>query len=244
MKNQRYFSSITRAIRPILKYNAKADDLCPAVKKRRKRDASLYIALWDCERYMRQAHDLTGVRLQSSNEHGIGCTVISLTVPGTQGIADKTEAETATVTNNWIAEQAGQELHLCVKDLGFDGVVLCFFQHAGPNGEAYLFYDQPYNVKVIIGHLGEHIQFGFCRINHRFQDVNKPIAEYKGKVDRKKTDICIAIGRHFSMVTLKYSADEIGTNRVLFIDYPLRIDLYRCIGQDLAKKLLKLAPVN
>ncbi|KAH1395653.1 hypothetical protein V6Z96_005042 [Aspergillus fumigatus] len=126
MKNQRYFSSITRAIRPILKYNAKADDLCPAVvcdmtlflntlawqKKRRKRDASLYIALWDCERYMRQAHDLTGVRLQSSNEHGIGCTVISLTVPGTQGIADKTEAETATVTNNWIAEQVKEHRDL------------------------------------------------------------------------------------------------------------------------------------
>ncbi|EAW25239.1 amidohydrolase family protein [Aspergillus fischeri NRRL 181] len=282
----------------------------PSSCKKSKRDASLYIASWDRERYVRQIHGLTGECLQLSNEHGIGCTVVSLTVPGIQGIADKTEAEeTATVTNNWIAEQikehrdrlgafsrlsmhnvqAGQELRRCVKDLGFHGVLLCDFQHAGPNGETYLFYDQPHNgvfgrfptAKVIIGHLREHIPFDFCRINHWLQDVDKPIAEDKGKFVCKKTvydyfkqDICITTGGHFSTATLKYVVDEIGADRVLFsIDYPYEtiengcgwwdngakalqeavggIDLYHCISQGNAKKLLKLgdfhdseAPVN
>jgi 2,3-dihydroxybenzoate decarboxylase len=88
-----------------------------------------------------------------------------LAVPGIQGIADKTVAEkTATLMNNWIAEhikehrdhlgafaclsmhdpvQAGQELRRCVRELGFHGLLLCDSQHAGPNGETYLFYGQP-----------------------------------------------------------------------------------------------------
>lgn len=323
-----------------------------------KRQATLYVAPRDRERYVRQIHDITGERLQLSNEHGIGYTVVSLTVPGIQGIADKTEAEkTATLTNNWIAEQikdhrdrlgafaslsmhdpvqAGQELRRCVKDLGFHGALLCDFQHAGPDGETYLFYDQPQydafwkvlteldvplylhpagpadvileklysqrpfligpplsfangvnlhtlglisngvfdrfpTAKVIIGHMGEHIPFDFWRINHWFEDVEKPIAEEKGKVMCKKTvydyfkqNIWITTGGHFSTATLKYVVNEIGADRVLFsVDYPYEtiengcgwwdngakaiqeavggVDAYRCIGRDNAKKLLKLS---
>ncbi|KAF7125818.1 hypothetical protein CNMCM5793_002111 [Aspergillus hiratsukae] len=71
------------------------------LEEKSKRQASLYVAPWDRERYVRQIHDITGERLQLSNEDGIGYTVVSLTVPGIQGIADKTEAEEkATLTNN------------------------------------------------------------------------------------------------------------------------------------------------
>ncbi|PKX92900.1 amidohydrolase family protein [Aspergillus novofumigatus IBT 16806] len=318
---------------------------------RSKLDTSLYIDPWDRERYVRQIHDITREPLQSCNEHGIGYTVVSLTVPGIHGIADKTEAETAaTLTNNWIAEQiketrdclgafaclsiddpvqAGQVLRRCVKDLGFHGALLCDFQHAGSSGETYLFYNQPQygafwdvltgleiplythpaapadvileelysqrpfligpplsfangvslhtlglisngvfdrfpTAKVIIGHLGEHIPFDFCRINHWFEDDEKPIAEEKDKI----------IG-HFSTATFfKCVVDEIGADCVLFsIDYPFEtiengcgwwdngaeaikeavggVGLYRCSRLDNAKKPLKLgdfddseAPVN
>ncbi|OJJ89206.1 amidohydrolase family protein [Aspergillus glaucus CBS 516.65] len=114
---------------------------------------------------MRQINDIHDEHLRLSNEHGIGYTVVSLTVPGIQGITDKAEAEkTAAETNNWVAGQirdhrdrlsafaclsmhdpvqAGEELRRCVNELGFHGALLCDFQHAGPNGETYLFYDQP-----------------------------------------------------------------------------------------------------
>ncbi|KAJ6007279.1 amidohydrolase 2 [Penicillium herquei] len=129
------------------------------------RESKLYIAPHDRERYMRQISDINGERVKLSNAHGIGYTVVSLTVPGIQGVADKAEAERlATETNNWVAGQikrhrdrmgafaclsmhdpvqAGQELRRCVEELGFHGALLCNFQHAGPDGETYLFYDQP-----------------------------------------------------------------------------------------------------
>lgn len=128
-------------------------------------EASLYIEKSDRERYMTAIHDINDVRVKLADEHGIGYTIVSLTVPGIQGIADKDKAERrATEVNNWVAEkikaqpnklgafaclsmhdpvQAGQELTRCVKELGFHGALLCDFQHAGPNGETYLFYDQP-----------------------------------------------------------------------------------------------------
>lgn len=39
-------------------------------------------------------------------------------------------------------KQAGQELRRCVQELGCHGALLCDFQHSGPNGETYLYYDQ------------------------------------------------------------------------------------------------------
>ncbi|GAN00636.1 hypothetical protein MAM1_0001c00058 [Mucor ambiguus] len=35
-------------------------------------------------------------------------------------------------------------------------------------------FDHITKLKVIIGHLGEHIKFDFWRINHWFEDIEKP----------------------------------------------------------------------
>lgn len=134
-------------------------------EEKSKAEAALYIAPEDRARYMRQIHDINDERVRLSNAHGIGYTIVSLTVPGIQGISDKALAEkTATETNNWAADQiknhrdrmgafaclsmhdpkqAGQELRRCIQELGFHGALLCDFQHSGPNGETYLYYDQP-----------------------------------------------------------------------------------------------------
>jgi 2,3-dihydroxybenzoate decarboxylase len=326
-------------------------------EEKSKAEASLYIAPEDRGRYMRQIHDINDERVRLSNAHGIGYTIISLTVPGIQGISDKALAEkTATETNDWAADkiknnrdrmgafaclsmhdpkQAGQELRRCVQELGFHGALLCDFQHSGPNGETYLYYDQPVydefwkvlteldvplyihpaapsdvileklyaqrqnligpplsfangvslhtlglisngvfdrfpKLKIIIGHLGEHIPFDFWRINHWFEDVKRPIANEEGRVMAKKTiydyfkqNIWLTTSGHFSTATLKYVVNEIGADRILFsVDYPYEtiengcgwwdndakaiqeavggVDAYRCIGRDNAKKLLKL----
>ncbi|KAK1702764.1 hypothetical protein BDP67DRAFT_537137 [Colletotrichum lupini] len=128
-------------------------------------EASLYINPSDRARYMRQISDLNSERVKLADAHGIGYTIVSLTVPGIQGIADQAAAERrATEVNNWAhgqikhnpsklgafaclsmhdPVQAGRELRRCVTDLGFHGALLCDFQHAGPNGETYKLYDQP-----------------------------------------------------------------------------------------------------
>ncbi|TDZ18776.1 Salicylate decarboxylase [Colletotrichum orbiculare MAFF 240422] len=130
-----------------------------------QREAALYINPNDRERYMRQISDVNSERVRLADAHGIGYTIISLTVPGIQGIADQAEAERrATEVNNWAHEQiksrpdrlgafaclsmhdpaqAGRELARCVRELGFHGALLCDLQHAGPGGETYRFYDQP-----------------------------------------------------------------------------------------------------
>ncbi|KAI3057216.1 hypothetical protein CBS147353_11042 [Aspergillus niger] len=321
------------------------------------REAKLYIAPHDRERYMRQISDINGERVELSNAHGIGYTVVSLTVPGIQGIADRAEAErVATETNNWVAGQikghrdrmgafaclsmhdpvqAGQELRRCVEELGFVGALLCNFQHAGPDGETYLFYDQPKydafwkvlveldvplyihpsaptgviyeklyaqrpfllgpplsfandvslhilglisngvfdrfpKAKVIIGHQGEHIPYDFWRINHWFNDVERPLAKEQGRVMCEKdiyhyfkNNIWLTTSGHFSTPTLKYVVNELGADRMLFsVDYPYEtiengcgwwdvnakeiseavggVENYRRIGRDNAKALLKL----
>lgn len=237
-------------------------------------EADLYIHPDHRDRYIRQISDITGERVERSDAGGIGYTIISLTVPGCQGITDQAEAERhATETNNWAAEQikgkrdrlgafaclsmhdpvqAGQELTRCVKELGFHGALVCDFQHSGPDGETWKFYDQPeYDVfwkvlceldvplyihpaaptglvykmryaqrkylvgpplsfangvnlhvlglitngvfdrfpklKIIIGHLGEHIPFDLWRINHWLRDVEAPLAASKGDVMCKQS---------------------------------------------------------
>lgn len=124
----------------------------------------MYIAPNDLDRYLRQIKSITDERIQLSDKHGIGYTIVSLTVPGIQGIVDKGEAEKeASRCNDYIYEkikdhrdrlgafaalsmhdpvQAGEELRRCVK-LGFHGALLNDFQHSGPDGETFLFYDQP-----------------------------------------------------------------------------------------------------
>lgn len=280
------------------------------------REAALYINPTDRQRYMRQISDINSERVKLADDHGIGYTIVSLTVPGIQGIANKTEAERrATEVNNWVAGeikshptklgafaclsmhdpvQAGKELTRCVKDLGFHGALVNDFQHAGDDGETYKFYDQPEydafwkvvceldvpvyihpaapsgivyeklyaqrkyligpplsfangvnlhlmglitngvfdrfpQLKVIVGHLGEHLPFDFWRINHWLEDVKKPIAADEGNTtmckktiyDYFKTNIWLTTSGHFSTATLKYVVNEIGADRVLFsVDYP------------------------
>ncbi|KAJ5297592.1 hypothetical protein PENANT_c005G10075 [Penicillium antarcticum] len=137
----------------------------PALADSSRDQAALYIAPKDLERYLSQIKQPTGERLDLSNQHGIGYTISSLTVPGCQGITDKAKAEKhARDANDWIAKeikaypdrmgafaalsmhdpaQAAQELERCVKQYGFHGALVNNWQHAGADGETYLFYDQP-----------------------------------------------------------------------------------------------------
>ncbi len=137
----------------------------PILAESSRDQAALYIAPDDLKRYLAQIKDPTGERLQLSNKHGIGYTIYSLTVPGIQGITDPGKAEKhAREVNDWIADeikdhrdrmgafaclsmhdpaQAAEELERTVRQHGFHGALLNNVQHAGPDGETYLFYDQP-----------------------------------------------------------------------------------------------------
>ncbi|KID87255.1 Amidohydrolase 2 [Metarhizium guizhouense ARSEF 977] len=137
----------------------------PTLADSSREQAALYIAPKDLDRYIDHIKHPLGERLQLANSHGIGYTIYSLTVPGIQGIADQSKAEQhATTVNDWIANeikdhrdrlgafaalsmhdaaQAAAELERCVRQHGFHGALLNNYQHAGPDGETYLFYDQP-----------------------------------------------------------------------------------------------------
>jgi 2,3-dihydroxybenzoate decarboxylase len=280
-----------------------------------REQAALYIAPQDLDRYLRQVKSLTGERIEVSDKHGIGYTIVSLTVPGIQGITDKATAEKeARHFNDYVynrikehrnklgafaalsmhdPEQAGAELRRAVTELGFHGALLNDVQHAGPDGETYLFYDDPAydafwavaqdldvpiylhpaapvgnryetfykarkylvgpplsfansvslhllglvtngvfdrfpKLKVIVGHLGEHIPYDFWRINHWLEDVERPLAEKAGDVFCQKdiyhyfkNNIYLTTSGHFSTLTLKYLAGYVGADRILFsVDYP------------------------
>ena len=119
-------------------------------------------------------------------------------------------------------------------------------------------FDRHPNLKMIIGHLGEHIPFDLWRINHWFEDIKKPLG-----LDCKKTireyfaqNIWITTSGHFSSTTLNFCMNEVGADRILFsIDYPFESFSDACtwfdstelsdtdrrkIGRDNARKLLKL----
>ena len=280
-----------------------------------REQAALYIAPQDLDRYLRQVKSLTGERIEVSDKHGIGYTIVSLTVPGIQGITDKATAEKeARHFNDYVYNrikehrnklgafaalsmhdpaQAGAELRRVVTQLGFHGALLNDVQHAGPDGETYLFYDDPAydafwavaqeldvpiylhpaapvgnryetfykarkylvgpplsfansvslhllglvtngvfdrfpKLKVIVGHLGEHIPYDFWRINHWLEDVERPLAEKAGDVFCQKdiyhyfkNNIYLTTSGHFSTPTLKYLAGYVGADRILFsVDYP------------------------
>lgn len=328
----------------------------PRLADQSRDQAALYIAPKDLDRYMRQIKSITGERLEVSDAHGIGYTIVSLTVPGIQGISDPAQAEKhATEVNDYISneikdhrdrlgafaalsmhdpKQAAEELRRCVK-LGFHGALLNDVQHAGPDGETYLFYDQPAydefwkvvveldvpvyihpaapvgqyyqqqyaqrkylvgpplsfangvslhllgmitngvfdrfpKLKIIVGHLGEHIPFDFWRINHWLEDVEKPLAAKAGDVMCKKTiydyfknNIYLTTSGHFCTQTLKYVAEYVGPERLLFsVDYPYETiengcgwwdgdaenikkalggeEAYKNVGRENAKKLFGL----
>ncbi|KAF2158510.1 hypothetical protein M409DRAFT_71602 [Zasmidium cellare ATCC 36951] len=144
----------------------------PARADSSRDQAALYSDPNDLERYLRQIKSFTDERIELSDKHGIGYTIISLTVPGIQGIVEKkrrvagaqSAEQEATNTNNFAFEQiknhrnkvgafaclsmhdphqAGEELRRCVNELEFHGALLNDVQHAGPDGETYLFFDQP-----------------------------------------------------------------------------------------------------
>ena len=280
-----------------------------------REQAALYIAPQDLDRYLRQVKSLTGERIEVSDKHGIGYTIVSLTVPGIQGITEKATAEKeARHFNDYVYNrikehrnklgafaalsmhdpaQAGAELRRAETELGFHGALLNDVQHAGPDGETYLFYDDPAydafwavaqeldvpiylhpaapvgnryetfykarkylvgpplsfansvslhllglitngvfdrfpKLKVIVGHLGEHIPYDFWRINHWLEDVERPLAEKAGDVFCEKdvyhyfkNNIYLTTSGHFSTPTLKYLAGYVGAERILFsVDYP------------------------
>src|SRR5689334_21972835 len=84
-----------------------------------KRNAALFLAPSECDRYMRQISDIDSVdtpeRVKLADSLGIGYTIISQTVPGIQGIADPAKAEArATEVNDWAAARVRR----CPNQLG------------------------------------------------------------------------------------------------------------------------------
>ena len=267
------------------------------------------------ERYLRQIKSITDERIKLSDQAGIGYTIVSLTVPGIQGISDKETAEKeATRVNDYIQGQikdhrdklgafaalsmhdpvqAGEELRRCVHHYGCHGALLNDFQHAGEDGETYLFYDQPQydqfwkvvveldvpiyihpaapvgskykklyeqrkylvgpplsfangvslhllgiitigvfdrfpKLKIIVGHMGEHIPFDFWRIDHWIQDVERPLSKKAGDPMCEKdiyyyfkNNIWVTTSGHFSTEVLEFVNNYLGPSRILFsVDYP------------------------
>lgn len=131
-------------------------------------------------------------------------------------------------------------------------------------------FDRFPTLKVIVRHLGEHVPFDFWRINHWFEDIEKPFAKEQGGVMCEKTiddcfkrKILVTTSGHFCTPSLKYVIDAVGADRVLVsVDYPYETikrcsawwdreadqiqkavggnDAYRVIGRDNAKALFKL----
>lgn len=106
-------------------------------------------------------------------------------------------------------------------------------------------FDRHPKLKIVIGHLGEHLPFDLWRINRKpdpvhllasfadhmlmfpdwFEDIKKPLglsATCKRTIyDYFATNIWITTSGHFSTTALKMCLEEIGADRILFsIDYP------------------------
>ncbi|KAF7886498.1 uncharacterized protein EAF01_011176 [Botrytis porri] len=86
-------------------------------------------------------------------------------------------------------------------------------------------------LKLIIGHLGEHISFDFWRINHWFEDVEKHLAEKNGDIPWKKT--IITTSGHFP--TPFWDGDAENIKKAL-----CGRKAYEDVGRENAKKLLRL----
>lgn len=89
-------------------------------------------------------------------------------------------------------------------------------------------FDRFPTLKVIVGHLGEHLPFDFWRTNHWLVDVEQPLAKKAGDIICEhdlyyyfKKNIWLTTSGHFSTPTLKYVNDYLGPSRLLFsVDYP------------------------
>ncbi|TGO31213.1 hypothetical protein BPAE_0001g01090 [Botrytis paeoniae] len=119
-------------------------------------------------------------------------------------------------------------------------------------------FDRNPKLKVIVGHLGEHIPFDLWRINHWFEDIKKPLGMpiKKSIYDYFRENIWITTSGHFSTSTLKYCIEELGSDHIMFsTDYPFECYEDACtwfdgldlspkvktdIGRDNAKNLFKL----
>jgi 2,3-dihydroxybenzoate decarboxylase len=79
-------------------------------------------------------------------------------------------------------------------------------------------------LKVIVGYVGKHILFELRRINHRLEDVKKPIANEKGDTSiflrtvsvYYKRKIWVTTSGYLLVAALKLVVDKIGADRVLF----------------------------
>ncbi|CDS05966.1 hypothetical protein LRAMOSA08494 [Lichtheimia ramosa] len=119
-------------------------------------------------------------------------------------------------------------------------------------------FDRFPKLQVIVGHLGEHIPFDFWRINHWFEDIEKPLGMVAKRTlrDYFQDNIWITTSGDFSNATLNYCISQVGADRILFsIDYPYETFEDACdwfdnrteisigdkiaIGRENAKRLLK-----
>ena len=84
-------------------------------------------------------------------------------------------------------------------------------------------FDRFPKLKIIIGHMGEHIIGDMWRINHWFEDTQKP----RGMVAKRTIrdyfaeNIWITTSGNFSTPLMQYCLHEVGADRILFsVDYP------------------------
>lgn len=119
-------------------------------------------------------------------------------------------------------------------------------------------FDRHPNLKIIVGHLGEHVVPDIWRINHWFEDVKRPKGLECKKTLRQyfRDNIWITTSGNFSGPLLQLCMTEIGADRILFsIDYPFESFEDGCpwidqtelsltdrakIGRDNAKQLFRL----
>lgn len=76
------------------------------MKERSNKETTYCINPSDHDRYVRQISDINDERVKLSVAHGVGYTIVSLTVPWIQGISDQAAAERrATEVKDWVADQ-------------------------------------------------------------------------------------------------------------------------------------------
>ncbi|PWY90641.1 amidohydrolase 2 [Aspergillus heteromorphus CBS 117.55] len=119
----------------------------------------------DPDTHVKEITDITKLRLEYADKHGVGYQILSYTAPGVQDIWNPVEAQALAVEiNDYIAEQikdvpdrlgafatlsmhspaeASAELRRCITKHGFKGALINDTQRSGPDGDDMIFYDQP-----------------------------------------------------------------------------------------------------
>ncbi|EFY89706.1 2,3-dihydroxybenzoic acid decarboxylase, putative [Metarhizium acridum CQMa 102] len=106
-------------------------------------------------------------------------------------------------------------------------------------------FDRFPKLKVVVGHLGEHITFDFWRTSHWIEDVERPLASERGDTMSKKdllhyfkNNIWVTTTGHFSTPTVSFGwfdGDENALNQALGGS-----DGYKKVARENAKELFKL----